>query len=120
MTSSLIRSRREELGLSQTQLGGLLGTSATAVASMELREATGDLKVSTLRHVLAAMGLELMLTSLEAEQPSWLKEAKALAQKRTDRLVRTMALSGQSLTTEAVERLYKKNLKKYFANGEPR
>lgn len=86
------------------------------ISSVPAVKVWAGLQPISLRRDVAAMEFES-----GAEQSDWLKEAKAPAQKRTDRLVRTMALSGQPLTPEAVERLYQKNLAKYLADGgDPR
>ena len=52
-----VRWRRQELGLSQSQLGKKLGVTRQQVALLE--QPTGNLKVSTLERIADALGVQL-------------------------------------------------------------
>lgn len=52
----------------------------------------------------------MMLTTVEIERLNRLVRAETAARKTTDWIVRIMGLSGQPLTDEAIEGLYRKNL----------
>lgn len=117
--SELIRTRREELGLTQAQLGGLLGASATGVAGLEARELTENLTVNALRTALTAMGLELFLTTVELDRPSEREVAETAARNLAEEVAESMELSGHPLSPENVEQLYQQALRRELeADGQ--
>ncbi|MGC4076991.1 MAG: helix-turn-helix transcriptional regulator [Rubrivivax sp.] len=58
--AEMLRSARQEAGLSQTELAGRAGVARTTVARMETL-AKGDMSVSALVRLLEAAGFELKL-----------------------------------------------------------
>jgi transcriptional regulator with XRE-family HTH domain len=59
--SDLIRTTREELGLSGADLAARLGVTVGAISQMERSEREGRIKLDTLERALAAMGRRLSI-----------------------------------------------------------
>ena len=59
--SDLIRTTREELGLTGAQLGERLGVTVGAVSQMERSERDGRIKLDTLERALDAMGRRISI-----------------------------------------------------------
>lgn len=64
--SDLIRTTREELGLSGTVLAERLGVTVGAISQMERSEREGRIKLETLERALGAMGRRLSLATAPA------------------------------------------------------
>ena len=64
--SDLIRTTREELGLTGAQLGERLGVTVGAISQMERSERDGRIKLDTLERALGAMGRRISIGTTAA------------------------------------------------------
>ena len=58
--AAALKIARKAKGLVQTELAGKIGTTKSAISRLE--HGTGDLRLSTLRKLAAALGLRLVIT----------------------------------------------------------
>lgn len=93
---------RESLGMSAKQLAKRVGIDQSRITRLENAETDGDLKLSSLRKIAAALDMELVYafvpkTSLEDMVNA---RAKKIAEKRMSKVSRTMKLEDQELSAE--------------------
>jgi len=96
-TLGWVRAVRDALGMSAADLGARLGISAASVSSIESKERSGGVRLSTLERVAEAMGCTLVYalvpnTSLETIV---LRQADCVVSEQDLYLRQTMALEAQ-------------------------
>ncbi|MFZ1775426.1 MAG: mobile mystery protein A [Rhizobiaceae bacterium] len=97
-----LRAIREALGMSGAQLGLRLGISPQSIDAMERSEATGTIKLETLRRAAEALDCTLVY-ALVPNQPletRMQERARALAVRDLNRIAHTMKLEDQGTDGE--------------------
>ena len=97
-----IRTIRESLGMSSSQLAKKAGLGQPRISRLEKAEKSGDLKVSSLQKIARALGMKFVYgfvpeVSLEDMVR---KQAEKIVLARMERLDRTMRLEQQGLSDE--------------------
>ena len=95
-----IKILREALGMSSKQLGKRVGIDQSRISRLENAEIGGDLKLSSLKKIAEGLNMRLVYyfvpeTSLEQIVYD---QARAMAQKRMDKVNQTMRLEDQELS----------------------
>ncbi len=102
-----IRAIRDAIGMSGAQLGKRMGMTAQSVADLEKSEASGRIRLDTLRRAAEAMDCVVVYaivpnTSLTAMVD---ERARALAMRSLDRVSHSMALEDQRVDRDVDARL---------------
>jgi transcriptional regulator with XRE-family HTH domain len=106
--TGLIRATRTQMGVSMQDLADRLGIGVQAVSTLELNDERGAIKVETRNRALLALGKREINVLVDAQPSVNLDAVEAEARALVERTAWSMALSGKSLTDDAVERLVKK------------
>lgn len=111
--TGLIRATRTQMGVSMQDLADRLGIGVQAVSTLELNDERGVIKVETRHRVLLALGKREITVLVDAKPFVDLAAVEVAARALVERTAWSMALSGKSLTDDAVERLVKKFVDKH-------
>jgi predicted DNA-binding mobile mystery protein A len=97
-----IKTIREALGLTASQLGKKAGIDQSRVSRLENAEKTGDLKLSSLQKIAAGLDMKFIYGFVpEGTLAEMVKaQAKRVALKRLEMLNNTMRLEKQALSDE--------------------
>lgn len=97
-----IKTIREVLGLSASQLGKKVGIDQSRISRLENAEKTGDLKLSSLQKIAKGLNMHFVYGFVpEGTLESMVREqARRMALKRLKTLDNTMKLEKQSLSDE--------------------
>lgn len=97
-----IKTIREALGLTTTQLGQKAGMDQSRVSRLEKAEKTGDLKLSSLQKIAAGLNMKFVYGFVPEGTLEEMvhAQAKRVALKRLEMLDNTMRLENQALSDE--------------------
>ena len=97
-----IKTIREVLGLSASQLGKKVGIDQSRISRLENAEKSGDLKLSSLQKIAKGLNMHFVYAFVpEATLESMVREqARRIALKRLETLDNTMRLEKQALSEE--------------------
>lgn len=102
-----IRTIRQALGMSGSQLGSRIGVTKQAVADFEADERRGSISLAALRKVAAGMDCDLVYALVPRDSLARTLEdaARTIAKAELDRVQHTMSLEAQGTNPEALDRL---------------
>jgi len=100
MESGWIKVIREALSMSTKQLGKKVGIDQSRISRLENAEIEGDLKLSSLKKIAEGLNMRLVYYFVPEESLEEMMEnqAKAIAQKRMNKVNQTMRLEDQELS----------------------
>jgi predicted DNA-binding mobile mystery protein A len=115
-TPDQIRLIREELGMTQEQLGKRIGSSGRIVRRIENREITPNL--ATIQKIAQAINTECKVLLIPKKPiDAYIKEyAQELAKKQLNRINKNSALEKQALRQEAYKRVLEETTKDIIDN----
>lgn len=95
-----IRIIREALGMSTKQLGKRVGLSQPRISRLEMAEADGDLKLSSLKKIAEGLNMKFVYGFVPEEglEKMVQKQARKIAIKRMTKVNHTMRLEEQELS----------------------
>lgn len=96
-----VKTIREALGMSASQLGRRVGLHQSRVSRLESAEKKGNLKLSSLQKIAKGLGMKFVygfVSNLTLEE-IFKERAKNIASKRLERLRTTMSLEKQGLSS---------------------
>lgn len=98
-----IRAIRDALGMSAADLGARMGISGASVRSLEDKEVSGGVRLSSLQRAAAAMDCTLVYAFVpnESLESTVQRQAASLLNQQMTRLEQTMALEAQEATPGA-------------------
>lgn len=113
-----IRTIRQVLGMSATQLAARLGVTRQTLADYEQAERSGRVTLDTLRKVAAAMQCELVYALVPRTTISRIleEEAHAVAEAEARRVGHTMQLEAQGTEAESLAELVRYREAELLAN----
>ena len=100
-----LKSIRQAIGISTTQLAKKLGVTRQSVTEMEQREANGSITIKSLKEAANAMDLQLIYVLMPKDGSLELlidRKARELATKIVKRASHTMKLENQENSTERI------------------
>ena len=114
---SQVKMLRKAMGLSSSDLAAKAGISQGRIIQIEKAELSGDVKISTLKHVGSSMGLKLVYGFVpETSYEDLLQaEAKKRVEERIDQVDHLMMLHKKKLTQDEKELLHSKYVMEYLA-----
>jgi len=97
-----IKTIREALGLSASQLGAKVGIHQTRISRLENAEKDGSLKLSSLQKIAKGLGMKFVYGFVPQDTLDAMvrKQAKSIALKRLESLDNTMRLENQALSQD--------------------
>ncbi len=97
-----IKTIREALGLSTSQLGKKVGIDQSRISRLENAEKTGDLKLSSLQKIAKGLNMKFVYSFVPEKSFEEMvrNQAKRIALKRLQTLDNTMRLEKQGLSDE--------------------
>lgn len=100
-----LRAIRDALGMTGAQLGRRLGVSPQSIDALERSEATGTVKLATLRRAAEALDCTLVyaLVPNSPLETTVQRRARALAMRELNRVDHTMKLEAQGTEKRAIE-----------------
>lgn len=111
----IIRRTRTSQGVSMKELADRMGVGVQAVSTLELNDERGAIKVETRDRALRALGKRALPIVVDALPDDVIADIETEARSLVERTQWSMALSGQSLSDDAVERLVQKVVAKRLA-----
>ncbi|HEY1132044.1 MAG TPA: mobile mystery protein A [Roseateles sp.] len=115
-----LRAIRQALGMSSRQLAERLGLASQSVDDMEKTEATGTIRLDTLRRAAAALDCTLVyaLVPNQSLQAMVERRARALATAALDRVDQTMALEDQRVENPDREELIEDYIRQHIRDRD--
>jgi len=115
-----LRAIRESLGMSLEAYGRRLGVSRQAANQLEKAEATEAITVKRLRAAADALGCDLVVTIVPRQrlEDTVRQRGLAVAEQRALYLNHTMALEGQALPPDRLQRMVEKTAAELIARGD--
>lgn len=97
-----IKTLREALGMSTKQLGKRIGLSQPRVSRLENAEASGDLKLSSLKKIAEGLDMKFVygFVPRQSLEDIVVEQARKIALARLNKVSHTMRLEDQELTPE--------------------
>jgi transcriptional regulator with XRE-family HTH domain len=111
----IIRMTRTSQGVSMKELAQRMGVGVQAVSTLELNDERGAIKIETRDRALRALGKRALPIIVDAIPEEIAAEVETEARALVERTQWSMALSGQHLSDDAVERMVKKVVAKRLA-----
>ena len=115
-----LRAIRQALGMSSRQLANRLGLASQSVDDMEKTEATGTIRLDTLRRAAAALDCTLVYALVPNQSLEVMVErrARALATAALDRVDQTMALEDQRVENSDREELIEDYIRQHIRDRD--
>lgn len=113
--AGIIRKTRTSQGISMKDLADRMGVGVQAVSTLELNDERGAIKVETRDRALRALGKRALPIIVDALPDDIIAEVETEARALVERTQWSMALSGESLSDEVVDRLVQKVVAKRLA-----
>lgn len=109
-----IRTLREALGMTALQLGKMVGIERSRIARLESAEASGDLKLSSLKKIADGLNMDFVYAFVPKESLETMvrDQARKVALKRLSRLDHTMRLEKQELSDAEKEKMLEDMIQK--------
>lgn len=115
-----IRSIREALGMTTTQLGKRIDVDQSRIVHMEKSESDGNLKLSTMKKIGEGLGMTFVYGFVPHKDLETMvrDQAKKLAQERMKKLDHTMQLELQGLNKDDREKALSDMVDKILVEGD--
>ena len=113
--TGIIRKTRTSQGISMKELADRMGVGVQAVSTLELNDERGAIKVETRDRALRALGKRALPIVVDALPDDIVADVEAEARALVERTQWSMAMSGQGLSDDAVNRLVQKVVAKRLA-----
>lgn len=117
-TGGWIKSIRQALGMSATQLGNRMGLSRQGIADLEKREAQRAVTLAVLEKAAEAMNARLVyaIVPRESLEETVRAQARAVADEQLSRVAHTMLLEAQDVSSEEYANQLAERAAKLLAN----
>ena len=114
-----IKSIREALGMTSTNLASRVGVNQSRIIHMEKAESDGNIKISTMEKIADALDMDFVYGFVPRTSLNEMvrQQAKKIALHKMERLDNTMRLELQELSSEEKERALKDMIDRILIDG---